>query len=314
MLRGKRVARMRLTRRRFLRALGLGAAATGAYGLFLEPNRVSVTRHQLGTSAAARERVLRFVQLTDLHLHEVDGQARRIAGVVNHLQPDLVLLTGDAIDKQDRLRELGLFLDLLDPSTPKYATLGNWEHWAGVDLDQLHRVYAGRNCRLLVNETASLGFAGEEILITGLDDLTGGKPSITEALHGVEPRPFHLLLAHSPAYRDILPSDARAGKVSGLPEGEGIDLTRYALQYMLSGHTHGGQVALVGWAPFRPPGSGRYVSGWYRDGEPELYVSRGLGMSTLPVRLGAPPEVAHFEWALSPTPPRAAETCKRTTA
>lgn len=64
---------------------------------------------------------------------------------------------------------------------------------------------------------------------------------------------------------------------------------------MLSGHTHGGQIAVGGWAPLVPPGSGRYVRGWFRgDGAPPLYVSRGIGTSVLPLRFGATPELAVF--------------------
>jgi predicted MPP superfamily phosphohydrolase len=64
---------------------------------------------------------------------------------------------------------------------------------------------------------------------------------------------------------------------------------------MLSGHTHGGQVTVGGWAPLVPPGSGRYVRGWFRgDGAPPLYVSRGIGTSVLPIRFGATPELAVF--------------------
>lgn len=55
---------------------------------------------------------------------------------------------------------------------------------------------------------------------------------------------------------------------------------------------------LLGWAPLRPPGSGRYVNGWYRERKPHLYVSRGIGTSVLPLRFGAPPEVACFDWQL----------------
>ncbi|NBC01413.1 MAG: hypothetical protein GVY15_11225 [Bacteroidetes bacterium] len=72
----------------------------------------------------------------------------------------------------------------------------------------------------------------------------------------------------------------------------------YQPQAVLSGHTHGGQVQVLGWAPVRPPGSGRYVSGWYKESEPHLFVSRGIGTSVFPVRLGASPELPLFEWYL----------------
>jgi predicted MPP superfamily phosphohydrolase len=67
---------------------------------------------------------------------------------------------------------------------------------------------------------------------------------------------------------------------------------------MLSGHTHGGQIAPFGVALKLPHGSGGYVAGWYRgDGVP-LYVSRGIGTSLVPIRIGATPELAQFDWSL----------------
>ena len=63
----------------------------------------------------------------------------------------------------------------------------------------------------------------------------------------------------------------------------------------LSGHTHGGQVAFMGWAPLRPAGSGRFVQGFYEVPGCRLYVSRGVGTSILPIRWGAPPEIAVFD-------------------
>jgi predicted MPP superfamily phosphohydrolase len=66
----------------------------------------------------------------------------------------------------------------------------------------------------------------------------------------------------------------------------------------LSGHTHGGQVAPFGIATILPPGCGRYVAGWYRDSGPPMYVSRGIGTSLFPVRIGATPELVRIDWHL----------------
>lgn len=286
--------RVRISRRRFLALGAAGVALAGVDALAIEPNRVSVSRHVLGPSSGAAP--LRIVQLSDLHLQRVDAHAERIARCVHEASADIVLLTGDSVDRQDRLPELSAFLHLLDARTPKYAILGNWEHWARVDLAALERLFAAADCRLLVNETAELRHHGRRLLLTGLDDLTGGRPDLAGALRGVEPRADHLLLAHSPAYRDRMGLELRERSVTdGRIRGE-VDLSRYAFRYMLSGHTHGGQIAPFGWAPLRPPGSGRYVSGWYRDAWPHLYVSRGLGTSVIPARVGAPPEVAVFDW------------------
>ena len=92
----------------------------------------------------------------------------------------------------------------------------------------------------------------------------------------------HLVLAHCPITRDAL----------ALPAG-------HAASLVLSGHTHGGQVAPFGIATILPRGCGRYVAGWYRDAGPPMYVSRGIGTSLLPVRIGATPELVCIDWRLA---------------
>ena len=268
-----------LTRRRFIStalAAGAGVGAANAFGI--QPNRVTITRHRIGP---ADGRTIRAVQLTDLHLRDVGFHEHRIARAVAELRPDLLLLTGDSIDRRDRLPQLADFLAELPASTHALAILGNWEHWAGVDLRALDTVDGRRGIQLLRNESVALSFPAGQLLVTGLDDLVGGRPDAGVAMRGVVPAVTHLLLAHCPAQRDMI-GNLRPNLV-------------------LSGHTHGGQVRIAGWAPFVPQGSGRYLSGWYRGGGPDLYVSRGLGTSVVPARIGAPPEIAVFDWSLAPS-------------
>jgi uncharacterized protein len=286
-----------ITRRRFLAASAAGASALAANACWIEPNRLHLTEHVIGDSAPDRQ-PLRAVQLSDLHLVRIGRHEERIAETVHRLGPDVLLLSGDVIDRSDRLQTLRSFLALLPSSPATCAILGNWEHWAGLDLRELERIYDAQGMRLLVNETARLEHQGVPVLLTGVDDSTGGTPDLRHALADVEPAANHLLLAHSPAYRDHLDHEARPQAMPGAAPVPGVELTRYAPQYMLSGHTHGGQINLLGWAPFRPPGSGRYVRGWYRDRYPHLYVSQGLGTSVLPARFGAVPEIACFTWHL----------------
>jgi len=63
----------------------------------------------------------------------------------------------------------------------------------------------------------------------------------------------------------------------------------------LSGHTHGGQVPFFGSPLMLPPGSGAYNHGLYVTQYGPLYVSRGIGTSELPLRIGARPEIAEFD-------------------
>jgi len=58
----------------------------------------------------------------------------------------------------------------------------------------------------------------------------------------------------------------------------------------LSGHTHGGQVALFGWVPVLHSEYG-FHAGTFEHGGCKMYVGRGLGVTLLPLRIGAPSEV-----------------------
>lgn len=262
-------------RRAFLAAAGAGALGLAGYGRLVEPRRPALTRHQANERTPG-SLALTVVQLTDLHLREVGLLHRRTARLVAGARPDLVVLTGDSVDGPEGLAGLGTFLGMLDAAVPKYAILGNWEYWGGVGAAELAEVYGRAGCRLLVDESVGVDLRGRRLALTGLDDLLGGRPDPARALGGAPDARAHLLLAHCPAQRD------RVGDAAGAT-------------LMLAGHTHGGQVAPFGWAPLVPPGSGRYVAGWYRDpAAVPLYVSRGIGTSQVPVRLGAPPEVAVF--------------------
>jgi uncharacterized protein len=284
---------VRQSRRRFLASAGLFPLAALANGAIIEPRRVTISRHRVPPLGVGSGSTLRVVQLSDLHLQDVGRFERRIAEHVNGLGADVIALTGDAIDKADRIEELDRFLRLLKPGPTRIATLGNWEHWGKVDLAELRRTYEASGCHLMVNESSILRHDGVEVLVTGVDDLTGGAPDIRAALAGMAPRSSHLVIAHSPLYRDVLAAAGwSGGEDEAAPDGHSVSL-------MLSGHTHGGQVSLFGWAPVRPPGSGRYVAGWYRDGGLPMYVSRGLGTSVAPIRFGSPPEIAVFDWVLA---------------
>jgi predicted MPP superfamily phosphohydrolase len=63
----------------------------------------------------------------------------------------------------------------------------------------------------------------------------------------------------------------------------------------LSGHTHGGQITFFGIVLFTPKGSGQFVSGWYDDEFPKMYVSKGIGTSIVPIRFGARVEISLFK-------------------
>ena len=286
---------MHFNRRQFLTyAAATGAAALAIDGVFIEPGMVEFTHHELGVRSPDTTTQVRFAQISDLHLSSVGAMHREIARYLGALGLDFLLITGDSIDGNHHMRDLDEFLALFDRSLPKYAILGNWEHWGHVSIGALAQLYEDRGCRLLVNATAEHIAGGKRLLITGLDDYVAGVPSEEKALRDVLPAPHHLIMAHCPVHRDYLADYDLYARRDTSRVASPIDFASFRVGYVFSGHTHGGQVSIAGVRPFMPKGSGDYVQGWYRERSPHLYVSRGIGTSILPVRIGARPEVAVF--------------------
>lgn len=67
------------------------------------------------------------------------------------------------------------------------------------------------------------------------------------------------------------------------------------MNLQLSGHTHGGQIQLPFYGPIITPPYGKvYTEGMYQMGSTHIYVNRGLGMTRLPLRFLAKPEITVF--------------------
>jgi predicted MPP superfamily phosphohydrolase len=200
-----------------------------------------------------------------------------IAAAVDAFAPHLVLVVGDAIDRGGGEEQLRAF-DVLRASHGKFASLGNHEYWSGCPVDAIRREYERADVRLLVNQDAAVEIDGRLVHLAGLDDWRAGRPDyslVTDARRGWRDADRRLVLAHCPA---SFPAIAEAGTLAA---------------DVFGGHTHGGQIAPGGVALVLPSGSGGYVRGWYpgpRAGQ-RLYVSRGLGNSGVPFRIGTRPEL-----------------------
>jgi predicted MPP superfamily phosphohydrolase len=270
-----------LSRRTLLRSACLVAGAVplaaAVDGVAITPRRLAASHHTFG-QATTPDR-LRIVQVSDLHVHGIGTLERQLFEQLHEAQADLIVITGDSIDRSACLPVLDTLLAEFPTAPRRLAIMGNWEYKSGAGLRSMERTYERHGIELLVNRSVTLEHHGRTIRVTGLDDIMGGRPDAVAALQDARPVDQHLVLAHCPITRDSLQ----------MPSGHPVSL-------VLSGHTHGGQVAPFGIATHVPPGSGRYVAGWYRDGGPPMYVSRGIGTSLLPIRIGATPELVQLEW------------------
>ena len=263
----------RITRRAALGGLAVVGGGAAINATAIEPNWLDVTLHEVGVDRLPSSLDgFTIAQVTDAHLHTLGRVETSIIEAVREHDVQLVALTGDLIDSTELLSVLTSFLHELGTTKAQVvASLGNWEHWGKIPTEDLTKTYREAGATLLVNE--SLDFGGVQVFAT--DDSTGGRPEFSlEARRAAQPR---VLLTHSPELLDLFPIDAGQMALS------------------LAGHTHGGQVRLGrSLVPFRPPGSGRFIAGWYETAAGRAYVSRGTGTSILPLRFSCRPELPIF--------------------
>ena len=252
--------------------LGLAAAIDG---FFVEPYSIEITRHHI--SAAPRSgspdpprglaAPLKIAHLSDLHTRGVGRRERRLLAQLEAERPELIVVTGDTLSGSGDYEMCRALLSRLRAPLGVWVVRGNWENWRPVRGERAFYASAGVN--FLLNEAHP---AREDVWLVGLDDPSSGSPNLDAALKDVPPAAFTIALFHSPGYFNQV-----AGRCP----------------LALAGHTHGGQVRL----PFMPSlwlprGSGKFLAGWYQRGGAQMYVSRGIGTSVLPVRFFCRPELA----------------------
>ncbi|MCU0622103.1 MAG: metallophosphoesterase [Gemmatimonadales bacterium] len=268
----------RISRRGWLFAAA-GVAGAGVLARACgEPARdVRLTRHDValrGLPAAFDG--LRIAQLTDLHLPaRANADAgRRALALLAAERPDVVLHTGDMLETLDAADALVALARAARGTLATFATLGNWEWYCGCTPPVARDLWAGAGVQLLDNECGWVERGGERLAIVGIDDPVRGRPDVARATAASGDAPS-VVAVHAPGLAASLPA-------------------RAAPSLVLSGHTHGGQVRLPGLPAFTPSGSGPFVSGWYGVPAGSLYVSRGVGTSSVRARLNCPAELPVF--------------------
>ena len=259
-----------------LRALALNLSQAARSAL-TEPFRLTVEHHQIHLQRLPRELDgFRIVQLSDIHHSPFTSreQIERAVETANSLQPDIVALTGDYVSKERAYAApCAELLSGLRARHGVYAVLGNHDHWTDAAL--ITDLFRAEGITVLVNQGMRFENNGAAFWLAGVDDTMVGLEDLPLALAGSSDNEFKLLLAHNPI---ILRRAARAG----------VDL-------VLSGHTHGGQVSLRSERNKAGRPRRRLLKGLARQGETQIYITRGLGTVVLPVRFGCPPEVSLLE-------------------
>jgi len=238
---------------------------------------------------------LRILHLSDLHLGACLGLADLEQGLEAAFaahRPDLVVLTGDLADDPSLIPGA---LELVARASARHgalASLGNHEYLHDIEITRPH--FEASSIPLLVSSGRTINVGRARLFVGGADDPVhiGGdiagmlRPSIESAAALAPPRAdFRLLLCHRP-------------EGLGPAADNGFDLT-------LSGHTHGGQLGLLGRSLFEHLSPGTNWWGTYKRERPDtaaarrsalagspsrLYTTSGFG-HWFPFRLGCPTEM-----------------------
>jgi hypothetical protein len=269
------------------------AAATallGAGGLLyareVETRRVEVRPVELTLPRLAPEfDGYRIVQFGDLHLDDWSKPERlhRIVGRVNDQQPDLVAITGDFASYSAKEFDAERLVEALRGLRARdgcVAILGNHDYLTDVKL--VRRCMREGGITELINSVRTLRRGDAALHVAGIDDVMEGKSRLDLVLGELPEDGAAILLAHEPDFADVSSATGR------------FDL-------QLSGHSHGGQVAV----PFLrrlvlPPFSQRYTRGLYDVRGMIQHTNRGIGFVHARLRFLCRPEIT----ALTLRPPR----------
>lgn len=267
-----------LSRRQFLQASAALAGGIFVADAAFEARGLTVTRAELASPLVpAGLDGLTLAHISDLHLP--CAAADHAAELLANERVDVIGITGDTISHHRQLPLVTPFMQRLQPRLGIFATRGNNDHWARVPVATLAGHYAAAGATLLENSHAVVERGGARLQLIGLDDPSSGHPDVRAAWRGADPSLPTIWLMHAPGFIDTLRPAA-------------LRLPRALL--VLAGHTHGGQIRGPGFTPVVPRGCGRFRQGWYEAELGRVYVSRGIGTSTLPLRFLCPPELAIF--------------------
>ncbi|MFH1123712.1 MAG: metallophosphoesterase [Pseudomonadota bacterium] len=298
---GLKTARLRLTRRGFIRLCILGVLGLAGGRGFMNSRALSLSRIEVRLNRLPPMfDGLKVGQITDIHAGPLVSQAQLRMGVdlLQSARPDLVALTGDFVSGATKIlrtsyggfkqRHYDYCLEELSKIRAPlgvFAVLGNHDFWSGTEVAE--KIGAGLKSigvRVLRNEAVSLERGTQRLYLVGVDDYWEESYNLAQSLRGIPENSCRILLSHNP---DV---------------NEDIELSRSRIDCVISGHTHGGQIVLplIG-APYLPsPFGQKYRAGLVSDGERRTYVSRGLGVFFVPVRLNCPPEVTLLTFRKGP--------------
>lgn len=253
----------------------------------LQCNEISIRSERLPASFEG----YRIAQISDLHNAEFGSDNEKLIQMLKDAHPDMIVVTGDLIDSSHTDLEIAIsFARKAVQIAPTYYVTGNHEAWVDQQYETLERQLEQVGVEVMRNEALYIEQKGERILLIGADDpefqagdriaYDGGAAWIRGVIDALRyyDEEYTILLSHRPELFDTYVDS-------------GVDL-------VLTGHAHGGQFRLPLIGGLVAPGQGlfpKYDAGTFSQDRTHMVVSRGLGNSVIPLRIGNRPELVVVE-------------------
>jgi predicted MPP superfamily phosphohydrolase len=272
------------------------SGATSTFAVVIEPGLLlAVREYDIKLANWGTRPPLTICVTADLHANEPwmpMDRIRRIVATANALQPDIHVFLGDIpahfalVRRRLPMPQVVEALGELQAPLGKFAVLGNHDWWddlavqrAGQGVPAMQPLLQQAGFNVLGNQARLLPH-GEGVWLCGTDSMLAFRRNYR--YRGAD----NLLAALAPLATDDAPAILLAHEPDQfikVPARVGLTL---------SGHTHGGQVRLLGWSPVVGSRYGnRFAYGLVREDTRQLIVSGGLGCSVFPVRFGVAPEL-----------------------
>ena len=253
----------------------------------LQFNEITVTSERLPQAFDG----YRIAQISDLHNAEFGQENAELLQMLTDAQPDMIVLTGDLVDSSHTDLEVAIhFVQQAVAIAPTYYVTGNHEAWLGSAYGALEEGLSQASVIIMRDEAMYIERESQRILLMGVDDpeyfegesslYDGGSAVMLQRITSLryQEEEYTILLSHRPELFDTYVA-------------ADVDL-------VFSGHAHGGQFRLPFIGGLVAPDQGlfpEYDAGLYSEGRTNMVVSRGLGNSIIPLRVGNRPEVVVVE-------------------
>ena len=227
---------------------------------------------------------MKIIHFSDIHYNRAITSEKidKIIDEINLINADIVVFTGDLIDKDMIITDndyeyLTNAFSKINAKYGKYAVLGNHDY---KDMDKVIKVYNDSGFKYLENSYDIIyNERNEKIFIGGIGNVSynlDNVDSVMEYFNSDNDIQYKIMLVHEPDISDMV-------------------VDNYDISLILAGHSHNGQVRLPGiGAVYTPPYSKKYYDEYYSVGGTDLYISSGIGVSSINYRLFNRPSINFY--------------------